>query len=275
MARDWLKIAADAYSSSTTYVDANYRKKWEDAINMFNSKHPAESKYHSDAYKHRSKYFRPKSRSMVRKHEAAAAAAFFSNVDVISTDAVDQGNKEQVASAAIWKEVLNHRLTKTIPWFQIVVGGVQDAMTVGVVCSYQYWKYRDELVNDDEYHVELDEYGTEILVKNQPSRNVLEDEPCVELQAIENIRIDPGADWINPIKSSPYVIRMIPMYVTDVKSLMEREDEKTQQPKWKKLDDAEIRSASKQLNDTTRQTRELGRQDSKDQNVAPDRKSVV
>jgi hypothetical protein len=67
----WLKAAKDAFSGSTTYVDANYRKKWEDALSMFQSKHPAGSKYLTDTYKHRSKLFRPKTRSVVRRHEAA------------------------------------------------------------------------------------------------------------------------------------------------------------------------------------------------------------
>lgn len=71
--------------------------------------------YLSDAYKHRSKIFRPKSRSLVRKHEAVAAAAFFSNLDVISTSAVNQNDCNQAASADLWKEVINYRLTKTIP----------------------------------------------------------------------------------------------------------------------------------------------------------------
>jgi hypothetical protein len=258
---DYLKLAQDAYSSSTSYVDANYRKKWEDSIAMFQSRHPADSKYNSDTYKHRSKLFRPKSRSMVRKHEAAAAAAFFSNVDVISTDAVDQSNKEQVASAALWKEILNYRLTKTIPWFQTVVGGVQDAMTVGVVSSYQYWKYSEEPSNE----YVTDEAGQ---LQKAPGK-VLEDEPCIELLPIENVRIDPAANWINPIKSSPYVIRLIPMYVVDVKAMMAKVDSKTNQPKWKKLTDGEIRTSQTNRFDTTKQAREGKRQDPNSQNNAP------
>ena len=96
---NWLQLAKDAHLSSTSYVDANYRKKWEDGLRMFQSRHPQDSKYLSDAYKHRSKIFRPKSRSLVRKHEAAAAAAFFSNLDVISTAAVNQNDRNQAASA--------------------------------------------------------------------------------------------------------------------------------------------------------------------------------
>ena len=260
---NFLQLAKDAYSSSTSYVDSNYRKKWEDAISMFQSRHPADSKYNSESYAHRSKLFRPKSRSMVRKHEASTAAAFFSNVDVISTDATDDGNPAQVASAEVMKQLLNYRLTKTIPWFQTIVGGIQDAMSVGVVCSYQYWKYRKSVKI---VSAGFDEYGEQVYAEQA---EVIEDEPCIELMPIENIRIDPGASWIDPIGTSPYVIRMIPMYMIDVRSMMESDDDKTGQQKWRTLTDGEIRSAMSQPYDSTRQVREGKRQDSKSNENAP------
>lgn len=266
---NWLQLAKDAHQSSTSYVDANYRKKWEDGLRMFQSRHPQDSKYLSDAYKHRSKIFRPKSRSLVRKHEAAAAAAFFSNLDVISTAAVNQNDRNQAASADLWKEVINYRLTKTIPWFLTLVGAMQDCMTVGVACSYQYWKYEAKSVM--EYETATDEFGMPILGEDgqpmlveRPRMVVKKDQPCIELMPVENIRIDPGASWINPIESSPYVIRLVPMYVCDVKSMMNNIDQKTQAPKWKQLTDGQIKSAMKNDNDSTAQTREQNRQDSKD-----------
>lgn len=266
---NWLQLAKDAHLSSTSYVDANYRKKWEDGLRMFQSRHPQDSKYLSDAYKHRSKIFRPKSRSLVRKHEAAAAAAFFSNLDVISTAAVNQNDRNQAASADLWKEVINYRLTKTIPWFLTLVGAMQDCMTVGVACSYQYWKYEAKSVM--EYETATDEFGMPYLGEDgqpmlveKPRLEVKKDQPCIELMPVENIRIDPGASWINPIESSPYVIRLVPMYVCDVKSMMNNIDQKTQAPKWKQLTDGQIRSAMKNDNDSTAQTREQNRQDSKD-----------
>lgn len=272
METNWLQLAKDAYSSSTSYVDANYRKKWDDAIRMFQSRHPSDSKYNTDSYKHRSKIFRPKSRSLVRKHEAVVAAAFFSNVDVISTEPLNQDNPNQAASAAMMKEILQYRLTKTVPWFLLVCGAMQDAMTVGVVASYQYWKYSER--ENVSYTPVTDDYGNPLIGEDgQPymqevrNKEVLEDEPCVELLPVENIRFDPGADWLNPVKSSPYVIRMIPMYVCDVKSKMENtgHDGKA----WKKYDDGQIRSAMRQENDQTRQTRENQRQSSTDAGNAP------
>ena len=138
---DWLARAQRAYESSTTYVDANYRKQWEDSIRAFNNQHPTDSKYCQPVYDKRSKLFRPKTRSIIRKNEAAAAAAFFSNMDVTSVLPSDPNNKTEVASAMIMKELLQYRLTKTIPWFQIVLGGLQDAQVNGVVCGHVYWKY--------------------------------------------------------------------------------------------------------------------------------------
>lgn len=131
----WLELAAEAYNSSTSFVDANYRKKWEDNLRHFQSRHASGSKYLKDAYKYRSKIFRPKTRSATRNNEAAAMAAFFANQDVLDVQAMNPEDPGQRASAEIMKEVLQYRLTKTIPWFQICLGAFQDAMVTGVVLS--------------------------------------------------------------------------------------------------------------------------------------------
>lgn len=274
MSRDWLKLAADSFASSTSYVDANYRKKWDDALRMFQSRHPTDSKYNTESYKHRSKIFRPKTRSLVRKHEASVAASFFSNSDVISTAPVNEDDKGQVASSELMKEILQYRLTKTIPWFQLVCGGMQDAMNIGVVCSYQYWKYK-ERESDPTYEPIIDENGYQVTDETgQPlfnavrNKEVIEDKPCIELIPIENIRFDPGADWTNPATSSPYLIRMIPMYVCDLKQQMKEGDQETGK-KWKNLSDGQIRSAQRNENDQTRQTREQNKQNSADNGNAP------
>lgn len=265
---DWLQLSRQSYDSSTSYVDNNFRKRWENAIRMFNSKHPSDSKYHSESYKHRSKIFRPKFRSAERKNEAAAAAAFFSNMDVVNIAATNPNDKKSKASADIVSQLLNYRLTKTIPWFQTVVGGLQDAQVMGAVCSYQYWKYRDE-VTITGYEPEIDEFGMVKydgdmpVMKAKKERVIKEDKPCVELIPLENIRIDPGASWIDPINTSPYVIWLMPMYVCDVKAMMATKDDKTGQPKWKKAEDDVIRSAINQKYDSTRQAREGAREDSK------------
>ena len=142
--QDWLSRAKSAFYSSTSYVDSNLRKTWEDSIRAFNNQHPSDSKYNQPAFDKRSKVYRPKIRTVIRKNEAAAAAAFFSNMDVVSVDANDPSDKAEVASADIMKQILQYRLTKTIPWYQLVLGGLQDAQVIGAVCAHVYWRYEEE-----------------------------------------------------------------------------------------------------------------------------------
>ena len=80
---DALRIAADAYEGSTSFIDSNYRKQWEEGLRLFQGRHPVDSKYNSDKYKHRSRLFRPKTRSGIRKLEAMAAMSFFSNISAL------------------------------------------------------------------------------------------------------------------------------------------------------------------------------------------------
>lgn len=271
---DYLKLAKDAFEKSTSYLDTNYRKAWEDNLRMFQSKHPKDSKYLSESYKHRSKIFRPKTRSVIRKNEAAVATAFFSNTDVLSVDPVNYQSREQIAGAELMKEVVNYRLTKTVPWFMILIGGFQDAQVSGVVASYQYWKYKvrktkqmTPLVDPMTGQPMMGLDGNP-LEREVEKVEILEDKPCIELLPIENIRIDPSADWLDPIGTSPYVIRLVPMYVTDILDMMDNEDDKTHQPKWRKYTEEEIKEI-KNSYDSTRVIREKDRQDSDEPDNKP------
>lgn len=238
---DYLSMAREAFTTSTSFFDAGIRRTAEQSIRQFQGIHPSGSKYHSDTYKARSRIFRPKTRTTIRKNEATAAEALFSTLDVVSVTAQDPDNQMQEASASVMQELLNYRLKKSIPWFLISMGAYQDAQTVGVCASYQHWEYDP--------------------VKRK-------DRPCIELLPIENLRIDAGANWADPINSSPYVIRLIPMYVKDVKAKMTTIDDKTGAPKWKRMDDARILSAMNKSGDSTRLTRERGRPDSTEQSPA-------
>jgi hypothetical protein len=268
---DWVKLARDAFTSSTSYMDSNWRKQWEDSIAMFQSRHPSGSKYNSDAYKHRSRLFRPKTRSVVRKNEAAVAVAFFSNPDVVTLEAENDSDPAQVVSAEIWGHVLNHRLQKTIPWYQLLIGGAQTAQVIGIVCSYQYWHYkekihvREEPATDDMGYPLMDDMGP--IMQAVEEVEVIKDEPCIEILPPEQFRFDPGADWLNVVKSSPYFIRLVPKYVFEVREMMKQTDRKTGQPQWNEYSDAEIRMAMVD-HDTLRQARENKREDPLSQNDA-------
>ena len=69
-AQELLQLAQQAFTSSTTYFDASIRRQAEAAIRQFQGMHPAGSKYLSDSYKARARFFRPKTRATIRKNEA-------------------------------------------------------------------------------------------------------------------------------------------------------------------------------------------------------------
>lgn len=222
-----LSLAIEAYRGSTDYFDSNIRNRIEKDIRRFQSRFPSGSKYESDAYKHRSRVFRPKTRGMIRKNEAVAAEAFFSTMDMVSVQPNDARNDAQQASADVMSAILQHRLTKSIPWFLTCIGAYQDTQVTGIVISHQTWEY-------------------------DAKKKI--DKPKIELIPVENFRFDPAAHWYDPINTSPYNIRLIPMYVKDVRSRM-------RQGRWKSLDEQKILSAIKNY-DTTRMERDGNRTDS-------------
>jgi hypothetical protein len=245
---DWVALARDAFSASTNWFDASVRQQIEGDLRQFQGQHPAGSKYLAEANKGRSKLFRPKTRTTIRKNEAAAAQAFFASNDVVKVGAQDEDDPQQAASAAVMGALLQYRLTKSIPWFLTLVGAYQDAQTTGVVASYQHWRYNEK-------------------------KGV--DQPAIRLVPVENLRIDPGADWTDPVNTSPYVIELIPMYVKDVKARMRTPDPKTGEAKWKTLADSAIQGATKTYGDSIRLQREAPRQDSKYQQQANGNFNVV
>lgn len=229
----FVRLAREAYSASTSYFDTAIRRGVIDDLRQFQGQHPQGSKYLSDAYRARSKFFRPKTRSAVRKNEAISAEAFFSTMDVLSVKAMDDDDKVQRASAEIAKELVQYRLEHSIPWFLLAQGAYQDAQVQGVVCSYQYWEYNAK-------------------------RRI--DRPCVKLIPIENVRWDPSAEWCDPVGSSPYFLHLIPMYVKDVKARM-KTIEADGQPKWRPMADNDLLKASAMYSDVVRLQREQGRSD--------------
>lgn len=270
---DWLSRASSAFQSSSSYMDTNYRKVWEDSIRAFYSQFPSDSKYNAPAYEKRSRLYRPKIRTIIRKNEAAAAAAFFSNMDTVSVGAQDQSSKPQLMNAEIMKGLLQYRLTKSIPWFQIVQGGIQDAQTMGVVCAHIHWRYEEEEgpddsvsspESDDESPTQTDlpvgaftlgdgEQTEQIQQADTTPRRVVTDKPAVDLIPIENIRIDAAASWTDPIHSSPFVIHLIPTYVMDVKA-------KIKSKEWLAVSDGMLSRATS-VSDSTRQARQKDRED--------------
>lgn len=287
---DWLRLARTSFQSATSYADNNYRKGWDDGLRSFNNQHATDSKYCQPAYEKRSRLFRPKTRAIIRKNEAAAAAAFFSSIDVTSVTAVDQSNKMQLASADVNKALLQYRLTETIPWFQTVLGGLQDAQNVGVAIAHIYWDYKAGkaqlplLAEQDKAPPDADNADEEYPVQTRvpdgamvapgpnqqpmamaepqapaapkPAQEVkpLSDKPVIDLIPVENLLIDAGAKWTDPIGSSPFIIHLMPMYLMDIKAKMLTGE-------WRKCGDGALHAAMSTKYDSTRAARQSGRED--------------
>jgi hypothetical protein len=218
----WLRIAREAYEESSEWVDSNLREQWERSLSLFNSKHPPGSKYNSSAYDKRSRFFRPKTRTAVRNLQSAMAVAFFTNEDVVSVQPRNPNDQEQVAAAAVSQSIMQYRLTNTIPWFQTMSSALQDAAVQGVCVSHQYWEYEEKeesYINVDESNNPImDSDGNPVVTKQKTS---IKDKPVIDLISPENFRIDPAADWNDPIESTPYIIHLMPMYVQDVRKKIE------------------------------------------------------
>jgi hypothetical protein len=266
-----LRIAKEAYTTSTDYLDANFRKQWETDLRYFDGRHSGDSKYYKKEYAHRNKTFRPKSRSISRRLEALTAAAFFSNQDLLSCEALNQADSKAVASANMQFALLQYRLKNTLPWFLTVVGGMQDAVKTGVVCSYNYWSYKTKKKKKITQVPYTDASSGQPAIDPQTGQPMMfdkeeiievpvADKPEVCLTPVENIRLSPNAKWDDPINSSPYVGRMVPMYVSEIRARMMHADRSGR--KWKDYSDAEIKSKGKlESFDSTRQTRQGQRQD--------------
>lgn len=200
--RDAIMVEArQLINSSRDYWQAAYAEDWAKSQAHFQSKHAPGSKYHQKGYARRSKVFRPKTRATVRRLEAACSTAFFGTNDPLAITPTNEADDAQVVSAAIWEDVLRHRLTKTMPWYQTVVGAFQDTQVMKACFSHNYWAYEE------------DEHG-----------NVIRDEPACDLIPAENLRFHEDADWRDPINTSPFIIHVMPMTADEVQLRMESEE---------------------------------------------------
>lgn len=262
-ATNWLQLTKENYRDSTTYLDENFRRQWARNLDLFHNRHPSGSKYNSADYAKRSRVFRPKSRTSVRKNEAAVAAAFFSTNNVVDIGAEDDSDPKQLANSKLIDQLLQYRLTKSIPWFQIVIGACQDAQVIGVCASKQTWKFEERVSMVERPVVYDDGTVNETETIEVEEREIRVDKPACDLIPIEFLRLHPRASWIDPVQESPYLIHIIPMYVQEVRERMKLEDRKTGQPPWNELSDGEI-AAGKSFeveNDETSRDRSVGKRD--------------
>jgi hypothetical protein len=257
-----ITLSRDTYYSSKTWFDSSIRKQIERNLRAFNNRHPAGSKYHTEQYRKKSKIFRPKTRTAIRKSAAAIAKAFFSSSDVVHCSPVNDADEDQSIAAEVHMALVNFRLDqKQTHWFQTVVGAATDADTTGVCITKQDWRFVTRKTQYEETY--LDQMGGEhqqTIEEEEP----LEDRPQITNIPIENLRFDPACDWRDPINSSPYLIELVPMYVDAIKELQQRINPITRQPYYKEVAPGMLAASIHQDWDSVRKAREGDRVDKYD-----------
>ncbi|RZO82983.1 MAG: hypothetical protein EVA65_15685 [Oceanococcus sp.] len=260
---DWLGRAREAYHTSTDWLNASLSAEWQRNLSHFQGRHAPGSKYGTEAYKNRSKVFRPKPRSMVRTHEAAFAAAMFSNADLISVTPEDPDSPENAMAAELHKGLLQRRLTKDIPWFQTAVGAYQDTKVLGEAIAHLYWRFEEE-----EFAVPVPDPATGAPMFDEDGlpvvdvrKRIVVDKPVIDLIDPNNFRFDPSADWRDPINTSPYLIRLVPVHRDSLASMFRN----SRSVKWiEGLDPASFSASNKEEYDAVKNERDHNRKDTED-----------
>lgn len=263
------KLGRETFDASTNWLNSGRRSRWSDSLRAFQNLHPSGSKYLSGDYKYRSTLFRPKTRIMVRRDEAATATAFFANEDVVSITANNDDDPKQQASAEILKSLLQFRLSQAegkdrIPWFLTLVGARQDCDVLGICVGKVGWRYEERFLRSEERHLlgpdgapiwdhEEEDFSKEDIDLYEK----LADHPFIDLISPENFRFEPGCDWRDPVNTSPYLIELQPVYVQD--ALERMESRKGAKAEWKRVSTSALRGAVDREDDTTRRAREQGR----------------
>lgn len=255
-----LTYLSEAKRMSRNYQEIAAVSNWEQAASAYRSEHSTGSKYRKDLYKNRARYFKPKTRAAVRKNLTATMMALMSSQDVLSCEAVDDGNNVQQANAALIKEIVNARFNnKTkrsgVPWFHVAIGARHDTQIMGMCAAKTDWLYRtrerEETRTVTRPVMGMDgqpvidfmtrEPLTETVNLTETIVDVLTDKPVITLIPPESVLIDPASDWIDPAQNSPTLIVPHPMHINAVRAMMEDSDKST--TKWRAVSDDMLRQA--------------------------------
>lgn len=244
---DFLGVVDSAERANFQFLAALQRQAWQQTIRAYRNKHLAGSKYETAPYRNRSKIFRPKVRTAVRKNTAAMAVAMFSTSDVVQVRAEYDTNPIKQASAGIIHQIVNYRLDRTatksgVPWFLVCAGACIDAQLQAVCFTKQFWE-REEVTERHDVIVEetfddpvydeatgnpvFNEDGTPVTqerVERRPDVEertyVTKDRPMVMNVPPEHCILDPGAPWYDPVQLSPYFIAKYPMSIDNALTML-------------------------------------------------------
>ena len=214
----WVALAESIYETSQDYYEQSLQRNWQRNARHWNNQFDDGSKFYTDSYRYRSRLFRPLVRTAERNSSAATAVALFSSQDVISIEPQDKTDPAAAGGAMVMKELLEYRLEEDCDWYLTALGAWQDSRIYGPCVSYVYWNFEERIDMQEAVVGQMtDEAGTIFdMIEQRESRTTVKDGLAIDLVPPEYFRADPACDWRNVIQDSPYIIRIVPMYVTDV-----------------------------------------------------------
>lgn len=219
---DYLGLVREAEAQARLYIEQTNRRAWSDSLRAFHNEHYLGSKYTKPDWRGRSRLFIPKTRSAVRKDNAAVAASLFNSIDAINCLPGNEGDPRQRGAAAVMQELINYRTDRTsgkasFPWFLVSMGARQDAILTGICASKQYWRREFRRVGSEKVLIAGND-GPEMIERDVYVLDI--DRPDMILIPPENCIIDPAADWTNPAQSASYFIIKWPMPIDEVRARM-------------------------------------------------------
>lgn len=243
---DWIKLFKSANRIATTHHDTKLKTSWARNLRAFQNRHMQGSKYDTFRYRQRSKLFKTKTRSAVRKNIATAAAAMFSTEDVVAVTAERPGDKLQATTARFLHAALNFRLDRTNKWagpnwFLTFGGARMDSQLHGICVTKQYWEYEEREVPKRQVVISqrpaLDDTGMPILdlATGEPLMDEVEEEVMefeteimrdrlmITLVPPEHAKIDPTGDWRDPMQDGGFLIIDYPMRIDDVEHIINQQ----------------------------------------------------
>ena len=222
----WVALAESIYETSQDFYEQSLQRDWEKNARHWNNQFDTDSKFYTDSYRNRSSLFRPLVRTAERNSSAATAVAMFSNSNFLTIEPQDKTDPVAASAAAVASELLQYRLESDLNWYLTALGAWQDSRIYGPCVSYVYWDYQERIDMQETVVGQMtDEAGTVFdMIEQREQRAVVKDGLQIDLVPPEYFRADPACDWRDVIGDSPYIIRIVPTYVTDVEERIKTGD---------------------------------------------------
>lgn len=269
----FMRLLKSASTHARRHHETDLHPRWSDNYRAWRNQHYSGSKYTSERWRGRSRLFRPKTRTTVRKRLSDAASSLFATNDALNVDPANRANPRQRAAAALFKEILNYRLHRrsadsAIPWFVTAMAAYQDTQMAGICVSKQYWEY-EEVQTGTKLEPELDMLGMPAIdletgmpmMTEVPVTEIRKNRPMIRVFPPENVWRDPSANWIEQAQDSGYLILKHPMQMGDVLSMLSRPVAGAG-VQWRDIDEASLKTATGSRGSISERTVREARDDS-------------